>query len=345
MSASALRSLFSAALLLAALVPASAQQLRGTPGSPSAVEFPDSRFLPVPAPPFGGVVMPNAIDSTPAWPPQVMPPEGAPNVLLILLDDAGYASNSVFGGVIPTPTLDRLAQNGLRYTMFHTTALCSPTRAALLTGRNHHVAGFGVVSEMSTGYDGYNAVTTPENAHGAATLQMNGYATAWFGKNHNVPPAEASPAGPFTRWPVGLGYDYFFGFVGGDTNQWAPGNLYRNTTPISPFVGNPGWNLISAMADEAIQFIRMHHEINPQRPWFIHYAPGATHAPHHPTPEWIARIERMNLFDDGWEKLRERIFENQKRLGVIPANGQPVRGREAPVPAAGECLCRLHGLC
>ena len=304
------------------VMPADAQQLRGAPGSPSAVEFPDSRFLPVPAPPFTGTIMPNAIDSTPAWPPQVMPPAGAPNVLLILLDDAGYASNSVFGGVIPTPTLDRLAQGGLRYTMFHTTSLCSPTRAALLTGRNHHVAGFGVVSEMSTGYDGYNAITTPENAHGAATLQLNGYATAWFGKNHNVPAAEASYAGPFTRWPVGLGYDYFFGFAGGDTNQWTPGNLYRNTTPISPFVGNPGWNLISAMADEAMQFIRMHHEINPQRPWFIHYAPGATHAPHHPTPEWIERIERMNLFDEGWEKLRERIFENQKRLGVIPANAR-----------------------
>jgi arylsulfatase len=190
---------------------ADAQQIRGEPGSPNAVEFPDSRVLPTPTPPFAGHIMPNAIDSTPAWPPQIRPPQNAPNVLLVLLDDAGYASNSAFGGVIPTPTIERLARSGLRYTAFHTTSLCSPTRAALLTGRNHHVAGFGVVSEMATGYDGYNAITTPENAHGAKTLQLNGYATAWFGKNHNVPPAEASPAGPFTRWPVNMGYDYFYG--------------------------------------------------------------------------------------------------------------------------------------
>lgn len=301
---------------------AEAQQIRGTPGSPSAVEFPDSRFLPTPSPPFAGHIMPNAIDSTPAWPPRTMPPEGAPKVLLILLDDAGYASNSAFGGVIPTPTLDRLAQHGLRYTMFDTTSLCSPTRAALPTGRNHHAAGFGVVSEMSTGYDGYNAMTTPENAHGAKTLQLNGYATAWFDKNHNIPPAEASPTGPFTRWPVNMGYDYFYGFAGGDTSQWQPGNLYRNTTPIFPFNYQPGWNLISAMADDAIGWIRIQHEVSPGRPWFIHYAPGATHAPHHPTPEWIERIERMNLFNDGWEKLREQIFENQKWIGVIPANAE-----------------------
>jgi len=297
-----------------------AQQIRGTPGAANAVEFPDSRFLPISRPPFTGVIMPNAIDSTPAWPPTVAPPEGAPNVLLILLDDAGYASNSAFGGVIPTPTLDRLAQNGLRYTQFHTTSLCSPTRAALLTGRNHHVAGFGVVSEMSTGYDGYNAIIPRETAMGAATLQLNGYATAWFGKNHNIPPAEASPAGPFTNWPVNQGYDYFYGFAGGDTSQWQPGNLYRNTTPIHPFNGNPGWNLISAMADEAIEYIQLLHAVTPQRPWFIHYAPGATHAPHHPTPEWIARFK--GKFDEGWNVMRERIFENQKRLGVLPANAQ-----------------------
>ena len=317
------RAILPTALMLAgAALPAPAQQLRGTPGAPDAVAFPDSRVLPLPTPPFGGQIMPNAIDSRPAWPAQLMPPEGAPNVLLILLDDAGFASNSAFGGVIPTPTLERLAAGGLRYTGFHTTALCSPTRAALLTGRNHHVAGFGVVSEMSTGFDGYNATTAPENAHGAATLQLNGYATAWLGKNHNVPPAEASPAGPFTRWPVGLGYDFFYGFAGGDTNQWAPGNLYRDTTPISPFVGQPGWNLIGAMADEAITWIRTHHEIDPKRPWFMHYAPGATHAPHHPTPEWIERIAAMHLFDGGWNRLRETIFENQKRLGVIPANAR-----------------------
>jgi arylsulfatase len=173
---------------------------------------------------------------------------------------------------------------------------------------------------MSTGYDGYNAIIPPETAHGAATLQLNGYATAWFGKDHNIPPAEASPAGPFTNWPVHQGYDYFFGFAGGDTSQWEPGNLYRNTTPIHPFVGHPGWNLITAMADDAIDWIRTEHEVDPRRPWFIHYAPGATHAPHHPPPEWIAKFKGQ--FDLGWNVIRDRIFANQKHLGVIPSNAQ-----------------------
>lgn len=302
--------------------PAGAQQVRGTPGAPDAVMTPDGRHLPAPTPPFTGAILPNAIDSTPAWPPQVMPPEGAPNVLLILTDDVGFAAPSTFGGVIPTPTLDRVAQTGLRYTTFHTTALCSPTRAALLTGHNHHEVGFGAISEVSTGYPGYNSIIPRETATIAAILRENGYATAWFGKNHNTPPWEASAAGPFINWPVGMGFDYFYGFVGGDTSQWQPGNLFRNTTPIHPYVGNPGWNLITAMADDAITYIRTRAEIAPNRPWFVHYAPGGTHAPHQPTPEWIQRIEQMNLFNDGWERLRERIFENQRRLGVIPANAQ-----------------------
>jgi arylsulfatase len=298
---------------------ADAQQIRGTPGAPSAVMTPQGMQLPAPTPPFTGQIMPNSVDSTPAWPPQVMPPERAPNVLLILTDDVGFGAPSTFGGVIPTPTLDAVAQSGLRYTAFHTTALCSPTRAALLTGRNHHHVGFGNISELSTGYPGYNAIIPPETATVANILQQNGYATAWFGKNHNVPPWEASPAGPFTNWPIGQGFDYFYGFVGGDTSQWQPGNLFRNTTPIHPYVGNPGFNLITAMADDAITHIRTQTEIAPNRPWFVHFAPGSSHAPHHPTQEWIQRIEALNLFNDGWEVLRERIFENQKRLGVIPA--------------------------
>ena len=302
---------------------ASAQQVSGGPvGAPTAREFPASRVLPIPTPPFAGTAMPNSIDSTPGWPPTISPPEGAPNVLLILIDDAGFASNSAFGGVVPTPTIDRLAQHGLRYTQMHNTALCSPTRAALLTGRNHHVAGFGMVAEGATGYPGYDTVTGPETAHLAMTLRENGYGTAWFGKNHNVPVWEATPNGPFTQWPIGQGYDYFYGFVGGDTSQWEPGNLFRNTTPIHPYNGRPGWNLITAMADEAIAYIRQNAAVNPNRPWYIHYAPGATHAPHHPTPEWVERISAMNLFQDGWERVRERIFENQKRLGVIPANAR-----------------------
>ncbi len=303
---------------------AAAQQVRGTPGAADAVMTPDGLQLPPPMPPFAGMIMPNLVDSRPAWPPQIMPPERAPNVLLILTDDVGFAAPSTFGGVIPTPTLDRVAQNGLRYTSFHTTAICSPTRAALLTGQNHHDVGFGNIAELSMGFPGYSSVIPRETATLGAILQETGYATAWFGKNHNVPPWEASAAGPFTNWPVGMGFDYFYGFVGGDTSQWQPGNLYRNTTPIHPYVGQPpgSWNLVTAMADDAITWIRTNTEIAPNRPWFIHYAPGATHAPHHPTREWIERIEAMHLFDDGWEKLRERIFANQQRLGVIPPNAQ-----------------------
>lgn len=322
MSASFLR-LLAASLVPAALcLSAHAQQLDGPPGAPSTREFPDSRVLPLPTPPFAGDIEPNFINSTPGWPATIAPPKGAPNVLLILLDDAGYGANSAFGGIVPTPVLDGLAKQGLRYTQMHNTALCSPTRAALLTGRNHHAVGYGTVAEGSTGFPGYNSIIPPETAHVAATLRDNGYFTAWFGKNHNVPVWEATPAGPFQNWPAGQGYDYFYGFVGGDTSQWQPGNLFRNTTPIHPYEGKPGWNLITAMADDAITYINQLNSTDPTRPWFIHFAPGATHAPHHPTKEWVDRIGAMHLFDDGWEKVRERIFENQRRMGVIPANAK-----------------------
>ncbi|UPY38446.1 arylsulfatase [Sediminicoccus sp. KRV36] len=306
--------------LSAAIAPWAQAQVRGTPGATDSVIFPDSRQLPIPTPPFAGAIMPSVRDSTPAWPPQVAAPEGAPNVLLILTDDVGFGAPATFGGVVPTPALDRVAQAGLRYTQFHTTALCSPTRAALLTGRNHHSVGFGNISELSTAFPGYNSIIPPETANVAATLRQNGFSTAWFGKNHNVPPWEANPVGPFTNWPIGQGYDYFYGFVGGDTSQWQPGNLFRNTTAIHPYIGQPGWNLSTAMADDAIQHIRTQSSVAPSRPWFIHYAPGGTHAPHQPPPEWIARF--AGQFDGGWEVLRQRIFANQQRLGVIPANAQ-----------------------
>ena len=291
--------------------------------SPTAVEFPDSKVLPTPTPPFEGVIEPNFLESTPGWPPTIRPPEGAPNVLLVLIDDAGFASNSTFGGVVPTPTVDKLAQRGLRYTQMHNTALCSPTRAALLTGRNHHAVGYGMVAEASTGYPGYDTVTGPESEHGAMSMKLNGYSTAWFGKNHNVPIWDAAPTGPFDQFPVGHGYQYFYGFVGGDTSQWEPGSLYRDTTPIHPYDGKEGeWNLITAMADDCIAYLNQQVSNNPKRPWFIHYAPGATHAPHHPTKEWVDKIEAMHLFDEGWNKLTDRIFENQKKLGVVPANAK-----------------------
>jgi len=301
------------------LAQAQAQQITGTPGSPGATTTISGKQLPPPDPKFGGVIKGDALKSTPWWAPRVVPPKGAPNVLLIITDDAGFGMPSTFGGVIPTPTMDRLAQEGLRYNRTFSTALCSPTRAALLTGRNHHSAGFGVISEQSTGFPGYNSIIERDKATIGRVLRDNGYSTAWFGKDHNVPAFQASQRGPFDKWPNGMGFEYFYGFIGGDSNQWMP-NLFRNTTQIFPFEGKPPgqWNLVTAMADDAIDYISRMHQIQPDKPIFIKYAPGATHAPHHPTREWVDRISRMKLFDEGFEKVRERIFENQKRLGVIP---------------------------
>jgi arylsulfatase len=297
---------------------AQAQQVTGTPGSPSATTTVSPAQLPPPDPKFGGVIKDDALQSTPWWPPRVVPPKGAPNVLLIITDDAGFGVPSTFGGVIPTPTMDRIAKEGLRYNRVFSTALCSPTRAALITGRNHHSVGFGVISEQSTGFPGYNSIISRDKATIGRMLKDNGYSTAWFGKDHNVPAFQASQVGPFDQWPIGMGFEYFYGFVGGDANQWQP-NLFRNTTQIYPFRGQEGkWNLITAMADDAIDYIARMHQTDPSKPLFIKYAPGATHAPHHPTKEWVDKIRAMKLFDDGYEKLRERIFENQKKLGVIP---------------------------
>lgn len=300
---------------------AMAQQVNGEPGSPSATMSIDGAQLPAPAPPFGGVIKDNALQSTPWWAPRIVPPKGAPNVLLIMTDDSGYGVPSTFGGVIPTPALDRVAASGLRYTQMHSTALCSPTRAALITGRNHHSAGFGVISEQSTGFPGYNSIIARDKATIGRIMKDNGYATSWFGKDHNVPAFQASQAGPFDQWPIGMGFEYFYGFVGGDTNQWQP-NLFRNTTQIYPFEGKPGWNLTTAMADDAIDYLNRMNQIQPSKPFFLYYVPGGTHAPHHPTKAWVDKIHAMHLFDDGYEKLRERIFANQKKLGVIPPDAR-----------------------
>jgi arylsulfatase len=218
--------------------------------------------------------------------------------------------------------MDRIANQGLRYNRVFSTALCSPTRAALITGRNHHSAGFGVISEQSTGFPGYNIVIEKDKATIGRILLDNGYATSWFGKTHNTPPFAASQVGPFDQWPIGMGFEYFYGFVGGDANQWQP-NLFRNTTQIYPFQGKEGtWNLITGMADDAIDYLNRLNQTQPDKKFFIKYAPGATHAPHHPTREWVQKIHDMHLFDDGYEKLRERIFENQKKLGVVPADAK-----------------------
>ena len=314
-----MRMLKGIAIVLAGLVTcgAVAQQVTGTLGSPSATSTVSNAQLPAPDPKFGGVIKNDALSSKPWWAPRIVPPKGAPNVLLIITDDAGFGVPSTFGGVIPTPTMDRIASEGLRYNRVFSTALCSPTRAALITGRNHHSAGFGVISEQSTGFPGYNSIIAKDKATIGRILKDNGFATAWFGKDHNVPAFAASQAGPFDEWPIGMGFEYFYGFVGGDANQWQP-NLFRNTTQIYPFEGKPGWNLITGMADDAIDYITRMHQISPSKPMFIKYAPGATHAPHHPTKEWVEKIRAMKLFDDGYEKLRERIFANQKKLGVVP---------------------------
>ena len=298
-----------------------AEQVTGIPGSPNATTTIDGRYLPPPPQPFTGRIELNAAQSKPAWPASVVPPKGAPNILLIMTDDVGFAAPSTFGGVIPTPTLDRIANDGLRYTNFHSTSLCSPTRAALITGRNHHAVGFGVISEAATGFPGYNSVIGKDNATIGRILLENGYRTAWFGKDHNNPTYQASQAGPFDQWPTGMGFEYFYGFVGGDASQWEP-NLFRNTTAIQPFIGHPGWNLTTAMADDAIGWMNQLNDINPDMPFLLYYVPGGTHAPHHPTPEWTQKITDMHLFDKGWNALRDQIFANQKKLGVIPQDAK-----------------------
>jgi len=298
-----------------------AQQTTGTPGSPSATTTIDGKYLPPPPAPFGGTINLDAKDSKSYWPPTVVPPKGAPNVLLIMTDDQGYGMTSAFGGVIPTPSMDRIANAGLRYTQFHSTALCSPTRAAVITGRNHHSVGFGVITEFSTGYPGYDSIIGPESATVGTILRENGYATSWFGKNHNTPSYQISSAGPFDQWPSGMGFDHFYGFIGGETDQWTP-FLFRDQTQIYPWIGRPDYNLTTDMADEAINYVKGLNNAAPDKPFFLYYVPGGTHAPHQPTPEWIKKISDMHLFDQGWEKLRETIFANQKRLGVIPANTQ-----------------------
>jgi arylsulfatase A-like enzyme len=308
-------SVFTAFLLAAQ--PVGAQQITGTLGQADATTTINGKQIPEPAAKFGGVIKESAKDSTPWWPPRIVPPKGAPNVLLIMTDDQGYGVPGTFGGVIPTPNLDRIAKAGLRYTEFHSTALCSPTRAALITGRNHHSVGFGVIGELSTGYPGYDSIIGTESATIGEILKENGYATSWFGKNHNTPSFQYSLAGPYEQWPSGMGFQYFYGFMGGETDQWEP-YLFRDHTQVYPWVGHPGYNLTTDLADDAIKYMHGLNAAAPDKPFFVYYVPGGSHSPHQPTHEWIDKFK--GKFDMGWEKLREQIFENQKRLGVIPAN-------------------------
>jgi arylsulfatase A-like enzyme len=276
-----------------------------------------SVVLPAPEPRFGGVIGRKASESTPDFPKAVAAPKGAPNILLILTDDTGFGASSTFGGPIPTPTLDRVAARGIRYNNFHTTALCSPTRAALLTGRNHHSVGFGNISEFATGYPGYDSILPKSAGTIGNILVNNGYNTSWFGKNHLIPDWLQSPDGPFDQWAGGLGFEYFYGFLGGDTDNWHPA-LFENTKPVLPPVGDPNYILIHDMGDRAINWIHTQHAIAPDKPFFMYFAPGNGHAPHHASKDWIAKFKGQ--FDQGWDRQREITLANQKRLGIVPAD-------------------------
>ncbi|ORX03544.1 arylsulfatase [Mycobacterium szulgai] len=278
--------------------------------------------------PFGGVVNPSAADSTPVTPAITYPPADAPNVVVVLLDDVGFGASSTFGGPVPTPALDRIAANGLRYNQFHTTALCSPTRAALLTGRNHHSAHMGTICEIAYGFPGYDSVLPQSTATVAQVLRMNGYNTALFGKAHLTPTWEIGPAGPFDRWPTGLGFERFYGFLGGDTSQYEPA-LYDQTTPVEPYVGRDDYHLSEDLADKAIEWIRLQQTSAPGKPFFVYFAPGATHSPHQVWPEWSDRF--AGQFDDGWDALRDRIFARQIELGIVPA-GTRLTPRPEQIP-------------
>ncbi len=285
--------------------------------------------LPAPLPPFHGKIEERAKDSRTDFPKQVTAHSGAPNVLLVLLDDVGFGASGSFGGPIQTPTLDALAKRGLRYNQFHTTAMCSPTRAALLTGRNHHSAHTGQIMEMATGYPGYDSLLGKDTATLGEVLRQNGWNTAWFGKDHNVPDFETSAAGPFDRWPTGLGFEKFYGFIGGDMNQWRP-VIFDGTQPIEPYIGKPNYNLDYDLADQAVSYIKQQKSLAPEKPFFVYYAPGATHAPHHPRKEWVGKYK--GKFDQGWDKLREETFARQKQLGVVPANTR-LTGRTDSIPS------------
>lgn len=266
---------------------------------------------------------------TPVRPSIVYPPAGAPNVVVVLLDDVGFGAASTFGGPVPTPALDRVAGAGLRYNQFHTTALCSPTRAALLTGRNHHSAHMGTICEIAYGLPGYDSVIPQSTATVAEVLRLNGYSTALFGKAHFTPTWETGPAGPFDRWPTGLGFERFYGFLGGDTSQYEPA-LYDQITPIEPYVGRDDYHLTEDLADRAIEWIRLQHTSAPDKPFFVYFAPGATHSPHHVWPEWADRF--AGQFDDGWDALRERTHARQLEMGIIPT-GTRLTPRPEQIPA------------
>ncbi|MFL5866401.1 MAG: arylsulfatase [Thermoleophilaceae bacterium] len=290
------------------------------------------QVLPIPDRPYQGLVTYDAKDPDTAFPPiePLRPPADAPNVLIVLLDDIGFGAASAFGGPCRTPTAERLAEGGLKLNRFHTTALCSPTRQALLTGRNHHSAGMGGITEIATSAPGYNSVRPDDCAPLAETLKLNGYSTAQFGKCHEVPVWETSPMGPFRQWPTGSGFEYFYGFIGGETNQYFPA-LYEGTTPVEPAkTPEQGYHLTEDLADRAIGWVRQQKALMPDKPFFMYFAPGATHAPHQAPKEYIDRYKGQ--FDDGWDALRERTLARQKELGVVPPETE-LTARHEEIPS------------
>ena len=292
--------------------------------------------LPIPDRPYDGLVFEDAKDPAAQFPPiePLRPPAGAPNVLIVLLDDAGFGCSSAFGGPCQTPTAERLAARGLKFNRFHTTALCSPTRAALLSGRNHHTVGMGGITELATSAPGYNSIRPNTCAPLAETLKLNGYSTAQFGKCHEVPVWETSPLGPFDSWPsCGGGFEYFYGFIGGETNQYYPA-LYEGTTPVEPDkTPEQGYHFTEDMTDKAIAWIRQQKALMADKPFFVYFAPGATHAPHHVPAEWSAKYK--GKFDQGWDGLREEILGRQKELGVVPPETE-LTARHEEIPAWDE---------
>jgi len=292
-------------------------------------------ILPIPDIPAPALTTFDAKDPDTHYPPilPLLPPDGAPNVLVILIDDVGFGASSAFGGPCATPHFERLARNGLSYTRFHTTALCSPTRSALLTGRNHHSVGMGNIAELATSAPGNNSIWPNTAAPLAKILNLNGYSTAQFGKCHEVPVWETSPMGPYRQWPSGMGFDYFYGFIGGESNQWYPA-LFEGTTPVEPDkTPEEGYYFNDDLTAHATKWIRQQKALMPDRPFFAYYAPGATHAPHHVPKEWADRYEGQ--FDEGWDKLREQTFARQKALGVIPPDAE-LTERSAGIPAWDE---------
>ena len=285
--------------------------------------------LPNPDAAFKGKIGATRDDSKADWPQRPKAHPGAPSVVLILLDDVGFGATSVFGGPVETPELQKLADGGLKYNRFHVNAMCSPTRAALLSGRNSHEMGFGNIEELASGYPGYNTLWPKESASVAEVLKENGYSTAAFGKWHNTPMWEINAAGPFDRWPTGLGFEYFYGFLSAQTSQWEP-TLYRNTLPVDPLLARRvGDHLTTDLADDAIGWVHRHDALAPDKPFFLYFATGATHVPHHVPAEWVAKYK--GKFDEGWDAIRARSFERQKQLGVIPANAELTpRPKEMP---------------